>query len=114
VKEGALCGLGNSAPNPVLTTIRYFREEYEEHIHDRYCRAKVCSGLGLFRIDNDECFLCGLCKEACAYDSVKETRDKFFIDQDYCTKCNACYTACPIGAVKIEKHKRRTLRQEAV
>jgi NADH-quinone oxidoreductase subunit F/NADP-reducing hydrogenase subunit HndC len=114
VKEGALCGLGNSAPNPVLTTIRYFREEYEEHIHDRYCRAKVCSGLGLFRIDNDECFLCGLCKETCAYDSVKETRDKFFIDQDYCTKCNACYTACPIGAVKIEKHKRRTLRQEAV
>jgi NADH-quinone oxidoreductase subunit F/NADP-reducing hydrogenase subunit HndC len=114
VKEGALCGLGNSAPNPVLTTMKYFKEEYEEHIHDKYCRAKVCSGLGVFRIDNEECFLCGLCKEACAYDSVVESRDKFFIDQDYCTKCMACYTACPIGAVKIEKQKRRPVRQEAV
>ncbi len=114
IKEGALCGLGNSAPNPVLTTLKYFKEEYEEHIHDKYCRAKVCSGLGMFRIDNEECFLCGLCKEACAYDAVTETRDKFFIDQDYCTKCKACYTACPIGAVKVEKQKRRSVRQEAV
>ncbi len=114
IKEGALCGLGNSAPNPVLTTLKYFKEEYEEHIHDKYCRAKVCSGLGMFRIDNEECFLCGLCKEACAYDAVTETRDKFFIDQDYCTKCKACYTACPIGAVKVEKQKRRPVRQEAV
>jgi NADH-quinone oxidoreductase subunit F/NADP-reducing hydrogenase subunit HndC len=114
IKEGALCGLGNSAPNPVLTTIKYFREEYEEHIHDKYCRAKVCSGLGLFRIDNEECFLCGLCKEACAYDAVVESRNKFFIDQDYCTKCKACFTACPISAVKIEKQKKRSVRQEAV
>ncbi|MEW6109044.1 MAG: NADH-ubiquinone oxidoreductase-F iron-sulfur binding region domain-containing protein [Nitrospirota bacterium] len=107
IKEGALCGLGNSAPNPVLTTIKYFREEYEEHIHDKYCRSKACSGLGMFRIENEECFLCGLCKEACAFDAVKETRDSFFIDQDYCTKCKACYLACPIGAVKIEKVKAR-------
>jgi NADH-quinone oxidoreductase subunit F/NADP-reducing hydrogenase subunit HndC len=114
IKEGALCGLGNSAPNPVLTTIKYFREEYEEHIHDKYCRAKVCSGLGLFRIDNEECFLCGLCKEACAYGAVVESRNKFFIDQDYCTKCKACFTACPISAVKIEKQKKRSVRQEAV
>lgn len=114
VKEGALCGLGNSAPNPVLTTIRYFRDEYEEHIHDRYCRAKACSGLGMFRIEHDECFLCGLCKQACAFDAVKETRNSFFIDQDYCTKCKACYTACPIGAVKVEKQKRRMAKQEAV
>lgn len=112
VKKGALCGLGNSAPNPVLTTIKYFKEEYEEHIHDKYCRAKVCSGLGLFRIDNEECFLCGLCKEACAYDAVVETRDKFFIDQDYCTKCKACFTACPIGAVKIDKQKTKRVGSE--
>jgi len=112
IKDGALCGLGNSAPNPVLTTIKYFREEYEEHIHDKYCRAKACSGLGVYRIDNDECFLCGLCKEACAFDAVKDTKDSFFIDQDYCTKCKACYSACPIGAVKVEKQKRRTARQE--
>jgi NADH-quinone oxidoreductase subunit F/NADP-reducing hydrogenase subunit HndC len=114
IKEGALCGLGNSAPNPVLTTIKYFRQEYEEHIHDKYCHAKACSGLGKFRIEHEECFLCGLCKEACAFDAVKETRDSYFIDQDYCTKCKACYSACPIGAVKVEKQTRRALKQEVV
>ncbi len=114
VKEGALCGLGNSAPNPVLTTIRYFREEYEEHIRDKYCRAKACSGLGVFRIEHDECFLCGLCKQACAFDAVKDTKDSFFIDQDYCTKCKACYNACPIGAVKVEKKRRSADKQEVV
>jgi ferredoxin len=103
VVAGSLCGLGNSAPNPVLTTIKYFREEYEEHIKDKYCRAKVCSGLGRFRIEQAECFLCGLCKEACAFGAVKETRNQFFIDEDLCTKCKACYLACPISAVKIEK-----------
>ncbi|UCD35720.1 MAG: 4Fe-4S binding protein, partial [Nitrospiraceae bacterium] len=109
IVAGSLCGLGNSAPNPVLTTIRYFREEYEEHIHDRYCRAKACSGLGLFRIDNENCILCGLCKQACAFGAVRELRKKFFIDQDYCTKCKACYTVCPTDAVKIEKHKRKKI-----
>jgi NADH-quinone oxidoreductase subunit F/NADP-reducing hydrogenase subunit HndC len=103
IVAGSLCGLGTSAPNPVLTTIRYFREEYEEHIRDKYCRSRVCSGLGMYRIENSECFLCGLCKEACAFGAVRELRNKYFIDQDYCTKCKACYTACPIDAVKIEK-----------
>jgi MinD superfamily P-loop ATPase len=59
----------------------------------------------VYSIDNDECFLCGLCKKACAFGAVKELKSKYFIDQDYCTKCKACYTACPIGAVKIEKQK---------
>jgi len=103
VIEGSLCGLGGTAPNPVLTTIRYFREEYEEHIYDKYCRAKVCKGLGVYVIDSEQCFLCGLCKEACAFDAVKEGRRSFLIDMDYCTRCKACYTACPIGAVKIGK-----------
>ncbi len=107
IVKGSLCGLGNSAPNPVLTTIKYFREEYEEHIHNKYCRAKACSGLGLFRIDNENCILCGLCKRACAFDAVRETRNKFFIDQDYCTKCKACYSVCPTEAVKVEKHRRK-------
>lgn len=107
IVAGSLCGLGSSAPNPVLTTIRYFREEYEEHINDKYCRARACSGLGVFRIENAECILCGLCKEACAFGAVRELRNKFFIDQDYCTKCKACYTACPTNAVKVEKYKRQ-------
>lgn len=103
IKAGALCGLGKSAPNPVLTTIKYFREEYEEHIHDKHCRANVCSGFGLFAIDQEECILCGLCKKACAFDAVKETRRNFFIDQDLCTKCKSCYVTCPVGAVKIQR-----------
>jgi len=109
VKRTSLCGLGGTAPNPVLTTIKYFRDEYEEHIHDKYCRAKVCKGLGTYRIDMDECFLCGLCKEACAFDAVKETRESFFIDMDYCTRCKACHTACPIGAVKVEKAEKKSV-----
>lgn len=103
VKEGSLCGLGKTAPNPVLSTIKYFRDEYEEHIYSKHCRAKVCRGIGVYRIDMDECFLCGICKDVCSFDAVKETKDKFFIDMDYCTKCRACYDACPIHAVKIEK-----------
>ncbi len=103
IVEGSLCGLGSSAPNPVLSTIKYFRKEYEEHIYDKYCSSKVCQGLGVYSIDTDQCFLCDICKEACAFDAVKEYKNRLFIDQDYCTKCRACYTACPIGAVKIEK-----------
>jgi NADH-quinone oxidoreductase subunit F/NADP-reducing hydrogenase subunit HndC len=108
VKAASLCGLGMSAPNPILSTLRYFREEYEEHVYDKYCRAKVCNGLGLFRIEHTECFLCGLCKQACAYDAVKELRDRFYIDQTLCKKCKACYLACPIGAVKVEKVPRKS------
>src|SRR5574341_1277318 len=103
IVAGSLCGLGNSAPNPVLSTIKYFREEYEEHVNDKYCRAKRCQGMGSFRILPEHCILCGLCKQACAFDAVVELRDRFFIDQDYCTKCKACYGVCPTQAVVIEK-----------
>ncbi len=103
IVAGSLCGLGNSAPNPVLSTIKYFREEYEEHVNDKYCRAKKCQGLGTFRILPEHCILCGLCKQACAHDAVSELRDKYFIDQDYCTKCKACYSVCPTRAIVIEK-----------
>lgn len=102
IKEGSLCGLGKTAPNPVLSTIKYFREEYEEHINKRFCRANVCKGLGRYSIDMDKCFLCGLCKEACAYDAVKEYKNSFFVDMDYCVKCKACFDVCPVDAVKIE------------
>jgi NADH-quinone oxidoreductase subunit F/NADP-reducing hydrogenase subunit HndC len=105
IVSGSLCGLGNSAPNPVLSTIKYFREEYEEHIHDNYCRAKRCQGLGTFRIQQDHCIHCGMCKEACAFDAVVELRDKFTIDQDYCTKCKACFSVCPTKAIEIERRK---------
>jgi len=112
VAAGSLCGLGQSAPNPVLTTIRYFRDEYEEHIKDKYCRAKVCSGMGIFEINQDECIRCGLCKEACAYGAVFETKDKYFIARDYCTKCKACYHACPVNAVKLLSPRHLRLEEE--
>lgn len=111
VKKGSLCGLGNSAPNPVLTTIRYFREEYEEHVRDKYCRAKVCN-IGIFVINQIECIRCGLCKQACAYDAVIETRNRYFIARDYCTKCKACYYACPVDAVKIRSLRHVRLEEE--
>ncbi|MBM4145701.1 MAG: CBS domain-containing protein [Nitrospira sp.] len=111
VQTGSLCGLGQSAPNPVLTTIKYFREEYEEHIYDKYCRAKVCN-LGIFIINHEECILCGLCKQACAFDAVKETRRSFFIDRDYCTHCKACYNVCPVNAVKIVRSLYERLEEE--
>lgn len=103
IKESSLCGLGKTAPNPILSTIKYFREEYEEHIADKFCRAKVCKGIGVYRIEGSECFLCGLCKKVCAFDAVRETKDGFYIDKDYCTQCRACYTVCPVDAVKIGK-----------
>jgi NADH:ubiquinone oxidoreductase subunit F (NADH-binding)/CBS domain-containing protein/(2Fe-2S) ferredoxin len=112
IQRGSLCGLGQSAPNPVLSTIKYFREEYEEHIHDKYCRANVCGGLGVFLINQEECFKCGLCKEACAFNAVVETRDMYYIDRAYCTKCKACYSACPVGAVKIRKQRHVILEEE--
>jgi NADH:ubiquinone oxidoreductase subunit F (NADH-binding)/CBS domain-containing protein/(2Fe-2S) ferredoxin/NAD-dependent dihydropyrimidine dehydrogenase PreA subunit len=111
VKAGSLCGLGQSAPNPVLTTIKYFRDEYEEHVRDRYCRAKVCN-LGTFIIEQEECILCGLCQQACAFGAVKEMRRSFFVDQDRCKKCKACYLACPVEAVKIKKERHVKLEAE--
>jgi len=103
IQDGALCGLGQSAPNPVLSTLKYFRQEYEEHIHDKYCRAKTCRGLGEFVIDQVNCIACGLCVKACAFDAVTETKDRFYIDRDYCTKCKACYMVCPTSAIQIGK-----------
>lgn len=104
IQKGSLCGLGQSAPNPVLSTIKYFRNEYEEHIYDNYCKAKVCSNMGVFVINQAECIRCGLCKQACAFNAVTESRTIYHIDRSYCTQCKACYYACPVGAVKIRKH----------
>jgi NADH:ubiquinone oxidoreductase subunit F (NADH-binding)/CBS domain-containing protein/(2Fe-2S) ferredoxin/Pyruvate/2-oxoacid:ferredoxin oxidoreductase delta subunit len=111
VIEGSLCGLGKTAPNPVLTTIRYFRDEYEEHIRDKFCKAKVCN-IGYYWIEHEECILCGLCKQACAFDAIVETRSSFFIDRDYCTRCKACFRACPVNAVKVMKKRQIRLEEE--
>lgn len=112
IQKGSLCGLGKTAPNPVLSTIKYFRQEFEEHIYDNYCRANVCKGLGAFVINYVDCISCGLCKEACAYNAVKENRGSYYIDRTYCTKCKACHAVCPVGAVVIKKQSILKLEEQ--
>ena len=104
VKNSSLCGLGKSAPNPVLTTIKYFREEYEEHIRDKYCRAMVCPGLGLLSINTDICYQCKQCVDACPFEAIIESQDGFFyIDQVLCQRCMTCFALCPLGAIEIKQ-----------
>ncbi len=104
VKKSSLCGLGKSAPNPVLTTIKYFREEYDEHVREKYCRAFVCQGLGQVSLNTDVCYQCKRCVDACPYEAIKESEDGFFyIDQVDCQRCKACFTVCPLGAIEIKE-----------
>lgn len=113
VKEAALCGLGNSAPNPVLSTIKYFREEYEEHVFQKYCRAKVCSGLGILSINTDICYQCMRCIDVCPFDAIKESKEGgFYIDQVYCQRCQACYMVCPLGSIEINSQPVPTIDKE--
>ena len=101
--DGSLCALGGSAPNPVLSTIRYFRDEYEAHIRDKRCPAGVCKGLIRYSIRADKCTACGMCKKVCPVDAVsgaKKTPHK--IDAAKCIKCGACMEACKFDAIAVE------------
>lgn len=102
MQVASLCALGQSAPNPVVSTLKYFREEYEEHIRHKHCRAGVCSALVAYDIDRKKCGACGACQRSCPADAVSTPEPKVFtIVQEKCIKCGACYTACPekFGAV---------------
>jgi NAD-dependent dihydropyrimidine dehydrogenase PreA subunit len=99
IKATALCGLGRTAPNPILTTIRYFRDEYEAHIYDKYCPTKTCKALGTYRIVNEECLLCGLCKDVCEQEAVVSERQRYYIDEDKCTRCGTCIQICPAECI---------------
>ena len=102
VKEGSLCGLGQTAPNPVLTTLRYFRHEYEEHIFDKKCRAKVCKSLLIFTI-NEKCIGCGACIKRCPVNAITGERRKLHvIDLEKCVKCGNCIEACKFDAILVE------------
>lgn len=101
VKNGSLCGLGQTAPNPVLTTLRYFREEYVAHIRDKRCPAKVCKELIWYEIDGSECIGCGKCVQHCSADAIAgEVKQPHEIDGSLCIKCGMCFQVCPTGAVK--------------
>ena len=101
IRASSLCGLGQTAPNPVLTTIRYFRHEYEEHIFDKRCRAKSCKALLRFWVDPQLCRKCGLCQPVCPSDAIKwEKKSVAEINLDKCTRCTSCYRACPFDAIE--------------
>lgn len=100
IKETALCGLGQTGPNPVLSTLRYFREEFEAHIYQQRCPAKRCVELLEFRVEEDACTRCGLCFKACPVDAVSWTkREVARIDTQLCIKCLTCFDKCRFDAI---------------
>ncbi|MCJ7685717.1 MAG: 4Fe-4S binding protein, partial [Desulfobacteraceae bacterium] len=97
IKTGSLCGLGKTAPNPVLTSLRYFRDEYEAHIKEKRCPAKMCRALTAYYIDLEKCARgCDACVGCCPVEAIFTTRNrKKGVDQTLCVKCGECVTACP-------------------
>lgn len=107
IKDSALCGLGQTCPNPVLSTIRYFRDEYEEHINEKYCRAGVCKELFNYRIDPEGCTGCKACVKVCPVDAISgEKKEPHLIDQELCTRCGSCIDKCRQDCILIERSGR--------
>lgn len=98
----SLCGLGTSAANPVLSTIKYFREEYEAHIRDRKCPAGVCKPLYYYEIDPETCTGCGVCRKRCPAQAIEGDKKKpHTIRQELCIKCMECYRNCKFDSIRI-------------
>ena len=100
IKASALCGLGQTAPNPVLSTLRYFRDEYEAHVYGKKCPAGVCKSMLKYTIDESKCKSCGLCTKVCPMNCISgEKKVTYVIDQAKCAKCGACMEKCPFKAI---------------
>lgn len=103
IKDGALCGLGQTAPNPVLTTLKYFKNEYVEHIVDKKCAAQECTNLLRYEINADLCRGCTLCSKRCPVGAISGTvKNPHIIDMDKCIKCGNCKTVCKFNAVEVK------------
>ncbi len=101
IKKASLCGLGQTAPNPILSTINYFRHEYEAHINDKRCPSNCCKELLLWEVVEDKCVKCGACKKACPVEAIVwEKGQVAFLDKEKCTKCKSCYDACRFMAIE--------------
>ncbi len=102
VSQTALCGLGKTAPNPVLTTLRYFRPEYEAHISEKKCPAGVCKALITYSIDPDKCNGCGVCIHGCVHGAITgKKKQVHVIDAQLCQKCGICRSDCKFDAIQV-------------
>ena len=100
IKKASICGLGQTAPNPVVSTMKYFIDEYKEHIIDKVCKTAECKALAHIKIDPEKCKGCSLCQKKCPVDAIKgEGRDVRVIDEEKCIKCRSCVMACPFKAI---------------
>lgn len=100
IRDSALCGLGQTGPNPVLSTLQYFRDEYEAHIYDKRCPAKRCSALLKFEVVEEKCKMCGICFKKCPVGAITwEKKQPALIDKDKCVKCMSCISNCPFDAI---------------
>ena len=100
IQKASICGLGQSAPNPVISTLRYFREEFKEHAVNKQCKALECKAMSKITINEEKCKGCGLCQKSCPVEAIEgQAREKRVINQDKCIKCGTCLASCPFKAI---------------